>query len=106
MLIVYYKTPKGKITNAHKLPSHINAADAPKIVEEYNNKPENEKQKAYIADLQEGSLERYLYERSERKIQYSKEAIEDAIDALDRARDCINCLEAAPTPKENRGDAE
>ena len=59
---------------------------------EYNERKQHGRT-ACIVEVAEGSFEAYLLERLDKKYRLAKEAIDEALDAIEEARDCINSLE-------------
>ena len=92
MLVIYYTAADGCITNHHKAPE-VPLYELQELVSDWNKK--NPEKQAHIKELDEGGFEKYLYDRVERGVRYSKETIEAALEALDEARSCIDGLEVA-----------
>lgn len=94
MTVIYYKKD-GKITMYHKAPTSWTCEYLEEKVRSYNNENGNREhpQTAHIYDPPEGSFEEYLLGYAERKAQYTAESIQEAKDAIERARDMLECLE-------------
>ena len=82
-LLIYYRKD-GAIVHHHLAP----AAWGP---EEYN--AEHPERPAYSLEVEPGSLTEYLLEKIQAEARRSDEAIEEALDALDTARDCVRSLQ-------------
>jgi len=96
LTIAYYrKKDTGEITHHHALSEDW----PPEVVEERMNQYNSEADRrttAYAIQVEDGSFEAYLLDRLEKKYRLAKEAIQEALDAIDDARSCINCLEVEP----------
>jgi len=96
LTIAYYrKKDTGEITHHHALPQDW----PPEVVEgcmnQYNSEADR-KTTVYAIRVESGSFEAYLLDRLEKKYRLAKNAIQEALDAIDDARSCINCLEVEP----------
>lgn len=94
MTLVYYRNGNGKIIRYHLPPKEWTTEQLAAEMAKFNEKGDA---KVYAQEIQEDSLEMYLYERAEHQKRYPKEIIQAALDAIEEARDAINCLEAEPT---------
>lgn len=94
MTLIYYRNGNGKIVRYHLPPKGMTPEQLKTAMEEFNAKGDD---KVYAQEIEEGSLEMCLYERAQYQLRFPKEAIQAALDAIEEARDAINCLEAEPT---------
>ena len=88
--LIYYKND-GKITYHHTAPESWNREQLEEKAKEYN--AHSAGKTAYIQEIEEGSLMDYLLEQAENASGLTEDAIQDALYALDRARDVIQSLE-------------
>lgn len=92
MLIVYFRNKEtGEITRYTKFPREVPREEIETKVEEYNTH-ETYSLKAVVHEIEDGSLEHYLLGLCERKQAYEREAISDALDALQEAIGAIESL--------------
>lgn len=92
MTLIFYRDATGKIRNHQRPPIDWTPEKLQAEMERFNKESDI---KAYTQEIKEDSLEFYLYECAQKRLQYTKESIEDALSALDQARDYINSLEVA-----------
>ncbi len=90
MTFIIYKNSDGVIVSHHPAPKEIENLAA--TVQEYNEKRQHGKT-AHIIEVDEGGFEAYLLERLDKKYRLAKETIDEALNAIEEARDCINSLE-------------
>lgn len=89
-LLIYYRKD-GAIVHHHLAPEAWGPEELKKKVEEYN--AEHLDRPAYFLEVEPGSLTEYLLEKIQNEARRSDEAIEEALDALDTARDCVRSLQ-------------
>ena len=89
-ILIYYKKD-GKITYHHTAPESWSLEQLEEKTREYNASTNGKT--AHIQQVEEGSLVEYLLEQAENASGLIKDAIEDALYALDQARDAIQSLE-------------
>ena len=92
MTLIVYRDSEGTIVNHHPAPMQITGEDLAVAIEEYNERKQHGRT-ACIVEVAEGSFEAYLLERLDKKYRMAKEAIDEALDAIEEARNCINSLE-------------
>jgi len=96
LTIAYYrKKDTGEITHHHALPEDWPPEVVGERMNQYNSEADH-KTIAYAIQVEAGSFEAYLLDCLEKKYKLAKEAIREALDAIDDARSCINCLEVEP----------
>lgn len=93
MILIYYKNKDGKIVRHHPARDGRTLEQLQDAVEIYNNNGHD--QKAYIQEIQEDSLEMYLWEYAQKQKRFTEETVQAARDAIREALDCIDCLEVA-----------
>lgn len=89
-LLIYYRKD-GAIYRHHFAPEGWSPEDLKKKVEEYNMQTPD--RPAFFLEVEPGSLTEYLLEKIRNEARRSDEAIEEALDALDTARDCVRSLQ-------------
>lgn len=89
-ILIYYKRD-GKIVYHHTAPEFWSREQLEEKAREYNAKTPGKT--AYIQEIEEGSLMDYLLEQAENASGLTNDAINDALYALDQARDAIQSLE-------------
>lgn len=72
-------------------PCSLGPEELKKKIEEYN--AEHPERPAYSLEVEPGSLTEYLLGKIQAEARRSDEAIEEALDALDTARDCVRSLQ-------------
>ena len=92
MTLIVYRDSTGAIVNHNPAPRQITGEDLAVEIEKYNERKQYGRT-ACIVEVAEGSFEAYLLERLDKKYRLAKEAIDEALDAIEEARDCINSLE-------------
>ena len=93
MKVVYYKHIRDNVIGNHQiLPEEWSDAEIEEKRKRYNEKNGNIVQ-ASVVDVEEGSFMAYLLERADQRRKFPKEAIQEALDALDEARAAIWSLE-------------
>lgn len=91
MIIIYYRHREtGEITNAHaSLDCQMEIIEA--ATAKYNG--QEFKTAAYVAEVADDSLEAYLFRTRHLRANLDRQAIQDAIDALETAMDNVRYLE-------------
>lgn len=90
--IAYYVVD-GKVTHHQELPKEWSDDEVALKILEFNSAHPG--QPAHLVSVEEGSFEEYLLERVKNERKRTAESIQEALDALDEARDAINSLEKA-----------
>lgn len=93
MILVYYRDVAGKIVRHHTVRDGETLENIQSLVEHYNDTYQD--RTAYVQDIQEDSLEMYLFECAQKKKLFTEQTIEDAKDAIREALSAIECLEVA-----------
>ena len=91
----YRKKDTGEITQHHAVPEDWTPEIVKERLDQYNSEP-GHKTTVQAIQVEAGSFEAYLLDRLEKKYQLAKTAIQEALDAIEEARDCINSLEVEP----------
>lgn len=89
-LLIYYRKD-GAIVQHQLAPEAWGPEELKKKIEEYN--AEHPEHPAYSLEVEPGSLTEYLLGKIQAEARRSDEAIEEALDALDTARDCVRSLQ-------------
>lgn len=89
MIVAYYTNADGVIFKHHKVPDDMNPLELQEKIAEYNKKSPD---KARVKEIEDGSLEAYLFGLANRKLRLNKETVQDALDALLEARGLIEGL--------------
>lgn len=89
-LLIYYRKD-GAIVQHQLAPEAWGPEELKKKIEEYN--AEYPERPAYSLEVEPGSLTEYLLGKIQAEARRSDEAIEEALDALDTARDCVRSLQ-------------
>lgn len=90
MKLIYYRDKNGKILRYQLPPKKMTQEQLEAAMAEFN---ETGDAKVYLHEIEEGSLEMYLYEQAQYRKRFSKEAVQQALDAPEEAKDAIRCLE-------------
>ena len=90
MQLIYYREKDGKILRYHLPPKDWTPEQIKAEMEKFNEKGDA---KVFCQEILEGSLEMHLYEMAQYRKRFPKDVIQDALDALEAARDAIQCLE-------------
>ena len=90
MKLIYYRDKAGKILRYHLPPEKMTQEQLEASMAEFNEKGDA---KVYLHEIEEGSLEMHLYEQAQYRKRFPKEVVQQALDALEEARDAIRCLE-------------
>ena len=90
MQVIYYRDGNGKILRHHLPPKGWTFEQIESAIAEFN---EHGEAKAYLKNIEEGSLEMHLYEQAQLRKKFPKDVVMQALDALEEAQDAIRCLE-------------
>lgn len=90
MKLIYYRDKGGKILRYHLPPKDWTPEQLEAEMEKFN---EIGDAKVFCQEIEENSLEMHLYEMAQYRKRFPKDVIQDALDALEAARDAIQCLE-------------
>lgn len=93
MLLIFYRDKSGKILRHHLPPKDMTSEQLTAEMAKFNEKGDV---KVYSKEIEEGSLEMYLFEKAQYRRHFAKEVVRAALDAIEEARDCISCLEEEP----------
>lgn len=91
MKLIYYRDGEGNIKRYHLPPPQMSEEELTAAIEAFNAKGEK---KAFCAEIEENSLEMFLFEKARWQKRFPKLMIEEALEALSEARDAIQMLEA------------
>lgn len=91
MYIVYYTDKEGKIVSHHKMANSMTPEELEEAVRLYNQNPKYEKT-AHIFDAEDSGLTAYLFQKAEKRKQWDKQIVQDAIDSLEEALDFVRSL--------------
>ena len=94
-LIYYRRKDTGEITQHHPVPDDWTPEITKERIGQYNSE-EGHKTTAHTITAETGSFEAYLLDRLEKKYRIAKEAIQEALDAIEEAKNCVNSLEVEP----------
>lgn len=92
MILIYYRDNDGKIVRHHLPHKDMTPEQLAAAMEEFNERGDT---KVYAQEIEEGSLEMYLYERAQKQKRFTEQSIEDAKDAIREALNAIEYLEVA-----------
>ena len=96
MIIIYYRDTTGKIVSTHTSREGQTMADIELLVAKYNggDRPENtQRRTAAAVEVADDSLEVYLFNHRNERMNTDKEALQEAIDALYTALNAVRYLE-------------
>lgn len=94
MKLIFYRNKKsGELTSVFRA-LEWSDEELNKRVDEFN---ENEKNFVTAEVIEADEHMEFVFNKSEEKRLFSQKAIQEALDALDTARACIDCLEVADT---------
>lgn len=92
MIIIFYKSrDTGEYRRLHENRQGHTMADLAPLIEEYNAK--NYTDTCGAVEVADDSLEAYLFKTRNQRANWDREAVQDAIDALNNARDYLRALE-------------
>ena len=93
MIIIYYRDKKtGKIGNPHPpRPTDTTLADLAPLIAEYNS--QDRTNTAEAVEVDDDSLEAYLFTRMRERAKLDQETVQDAIEAIQNALDYVRSLE-------------
>lgn len=92
MILIYYRDNDGKIVRHHLPHKDMTPEQLAAAMEEFNERGDT---KVYAQEIEEGSLEMYLWECAQKQKRFTEETVQAARDAIREALDCIDCLEVA-----------
>lgn len=90
MQLIYYRDGNGKILRYHLPPKDWTLEKLEAEIADFNEKGDS---KAYLQNIEEGTLAMHLYEQAQNRKKFPKEVVMAALDALEEAQDAIRCLE-------------
>ncbi len=92
MKYIFYKS-SDKLVRHHPAPDWTEERLA-EALRAFNSGETNKDGKtAFARDIEDGSVEAYLLECLEKKYRFVAGALQEAKDAVEQARDCLECLE-------------
>ena len=92
MIIIYYQSREnGKFTNVHEDHANAGKEKLAEAIARYNNAGHTTA--AGMVEVADNSLEAYLFETRNRRADIDRQAIRDAIDAIETALDNVRYLE-------------
>lgn len=89
-LLIYYRKD-GAVVRHHMAPKEWDEDTLKDRIDQYNT--DHPGCQAEALEVEPGSLTEYLLEKIQAEARRSDEAIEEALDALDTARDCVRSLQ-------------
>ena len=92
MIIVYYRDSEGKIVRHHTAPDDWTLELAQERIDQFNSEQSN-KATAYALQAEDGSIEAYLYQKAQERAKWNKDALRNAISAIEDALDEVRGLE-------------
>ena len=90
MTLIYYRDKDGKILRYQQMPKGWTLEQLEAEMEKFNKVGDV---KVYRHEVEDGSLEMFLFEKAKYRKRYSKEIIRAALDAIEEARDAIDCID-------------
>lgn len=90
MELIYYRDSNGKIYRYHLPPGDLTKE---KLAIEMARFNERYDAKVFCQEIEEGSLEMYLFEQAQIRKRFPKGLVQDALDSLAEARGAIECLD-------------
>ena len=90
MLLIYYRDKNGKILRYHLPPKDWTPEQLNAEMEKFNEKGDV---KVFCQEIEENSLEMHLYKKAQFHRRFPKEVVRAALDALEEARNAIECIE-------------
>lgn len=94
MTIIYYRDNDGIITNQHSLKKDYPLEDLDANLERFNSESGRAQGRtAYRADFDDNDIEAYLVNYSKLERQKMRDAVSEAKDAIDEARNSLEFLE-------------
>ncbi len=88
-LIFYRDINSGKLFKFQRLPTTMTENDVKNAITALNNASDK---KSIVEMIEIDEYGEFLFEKAEEKQIYSAECIQEALDALDNAIECIRCL--------------
>ena len=92
MIIIYYRDADGKIVRHHTPPEDWTMETVQERINQYNMEPTN-KATVYALQVEDESIEAYLYHKAQERAKWDKEALREAIGAIEDALDAVRGLE-------------
>lgn len=86
MIIVFYHNYNGRITRCHEV-KNMDAEDIQRATEKYNL--DHPDQPAEFLEVEEGSLEEFLFLRGEQRMKLDRETLDDLKNAADEVQSLI-----------------
>lgn len=92
MKMIFYKAGD-KIVMHHPVPKEWTDEKIDERIRKFNSGETNPDGKtAFALEIQDGSVEAYLLECLEKRYRFMRDALQEAKDAVEEARDCLDCL--------------
>lgn len=95
MIIIYYRDESGTIVNHHGPAESQTLEELQELVLEYNKKSEERKTRrrtAFVEEVADDSLTAYLFARAAERRKWDNEAVQQAINAIEDALECVRGL--------------
>lgn len=94
MIIIYYRDvdADGKITRAHTPPEDWTLEETQERINQYNSE-HGHRSTVHALQVEDGSIEAYLYQRANERAKWDREALQEAISAIEDALDTVRGLE-------------
>lgn len=93
MKVVYYMDRDGKICRHHLAKEEWSDEKTQTLIKEFNAHPELHNGKtAAIEEIKEGTLAEYLLRKADQRMEWDREIVQDALDAIRSAEDCVRGL--------------
>lgn len=93
MIIIYHRNKDGEIVDCHTAKKDRTIEELKEMVENYNKKDKKEtieRRFAYIEEVDENSLEAYLYGRYQKQKEFAKENLRYASECIRNALDVVD----------------
>ena len=90
MKIIFYRDKKSQKIYRHHIEPNLEELEIEKAIAEYNA---NETNTSVVIAVEADEFMEYLFNKAEEKRLFSKKMLEEAIEYLDFAKDCILGLE-------------
>lgn len=91
MIIVYYRRPDGSIRNCHQYPAGKTLAEIQALADTYNEELIGVDM-ACIAEVENNSIEAYLFQKAFQKKTYDKQLLANLVNTLEEALDTARGL--------------
>lgn len=92
MIIVYYTDQNGKIVRHHATPDDWTLETAQERIDQFNSE-QGHKTTAHALQAEDGSIEAYLFQKAQERAKWDKDAMRNAISAIEDALDEVRGLE-------------